>query len=263
MSAVDFEIALNGGIWLVRVGRSGLDGGEGVYHGNSRGRSELKGCRGDWGVGLFAGEGEVGFGAVGFLDIDGSDDAVGGHGEGETLDALFLAVRDAGKCKGAVSGRCRGEVIDLFLKLGMAEEEAERRAEIVELLGTHALDLRVTPGVEPGVFAVEKEELAGGAGVVPAHAAGLEEQERTAFNARAAHSFVVFGELGFEGVELVVVMIDALGEVVGGRLLGVEVWGEQRCEKEGEENETEVELSELVSHPSRKRRGLDGAPNPW
>ena len=65
----------------------------------------------------------------------------------------------------------------------MAQEEAERGAEVVELLGFEALDLGVAAGVDPGVFAVEEEELAGGGGVVPLHAAGLEEEERAGFGA--------------------------------------------------------------------------------
>jgi hypothetical protein len=70
--------------------------------------------------------------------------------------------------------------------------------------------------VEPGELAVEEEELAGGVGVVPAHAARLEEQEGSALGAGAAEAFVGLCELGFEGVELVVVAIDALGEIVEG-----------------------------------------------
>ena len=131
-----------------------------------------------------------------------------------------------------------GEVVDFFFELGVAEEEAERRTEIVELLGCDALDLRVAFGVEPGVFAVEEKELAGWIGVVPAHAAGLEEEEGSAFGADAAEAFVGFGELGFEGMEVVVVVVDALGEVVGGGLLGAAQIRED--EEDGEQGRSAV-----------------------
>jgi len=46
------------------------------------------------------------------------------------------------------------------------------------------------------------------------------QEERAGFGAGATEAFVGFGELGLEGVEVVVVAVDALGEVVGGGLLG-------------------------------------------
>ena len=52
-------------------------------------------------------------------------------------------------------------------------------------------------------------------GVVPAHAAGFLQEEGAGFGAGAAEAFVGLGELGFEGLELVVVPVDALGEIVG------------------------------------------------
>jgi hypothetical protein len=192
---------------------------EGVDHGNSGGLDEVEGGGRDGDIALFAGEGEAGIGAVSFLDVDGGDGAFGGHREGEALDPLFLTVRDSGEREGAVGGgRCR-EVIDFFFKLSVAEKEAQRGAEIVELFGGDALHLRVTGRVEPGEFAVEQEELAGRMGVVPAHAARFEEQEGSVLEAGATEAFVVLGELGFEGVELVVMAIDALGEVVDCGLL--------------------------------------------
>jgi len=62
--------------------------------------------------------------------------------------------------------------------------------------------------------------------------------------------------LGFEGVERVVMMIDALGEFVGGG------WGRLGPDpQERQKKKNKEQLEELVlSHPSRKRRGLDGAP---
>ena len=79
-------------------------------------------------------------------------------------------------------------MVDLLFKLGVAEKKAQRGAEIVELFGGDALHLGVAAGVEPGEFAIEEEELAGGCGVVPAHAAGLEEQEGSALGARMAEA---------------------------------------------------------------------------
>src|SRR5580704_19504970 len=228
---------------------------EGVDYGDSGGQGEVEGCRGDGGVGLFACEGEPGVGAVGFLNVDRGDDAFGADRESETPDALFLTVGNAGEGKGAVGCGSRGEVVDFFLKLSVAEKKAQRRAKVVELLGGDALHLRVAGRVEPGELAVKEEDFAGRMGVVPAHAAGLEEQQGSALGAGAAEACVVLSKLGFEGVELVVVAIDALGDVVGGELLS---FGWQEEEK-GESEEQRLDESEL-SHPSRKGRGLDGAP---
>jgi hypothetical protein len=111
----------------------------------------------------------------------------------------------------------------------MAEKKAQRGAEVVELFSGDALHLGIAFGIEPGVFAVEQKDLAGGICVVPAHAAGFEKQEGAAFCARSSEARVGFSELGFEGMKLVVVAVDTLGDVVRGRLLG---WSGQR-EKDG------------------------------
>ena len=136
-------------------------------------------------------------------------------------NAFFLSVGNAGEREAAVGGGRHREVVDFLFKLGVAEKKAQGGTEIVELFGADALHLGVALGVEPGKLAVEEEELAGGLVVVPAHAAGLEEQEGSALGSGAAEAFVIFDELGFEGMEQVVVAIDALGDFVDGGLLGV------------------------------------------
>jgi hypothetical protein len=82
-----------------------LDGRHGVNYGDTLWRGEAEGAGRDGGVGLFAGEGEAGNDAVGFLDFDAGDDAVGSDGEGEALDAFFLVVGDSGERKGAIGSR--------------------------------------------------------------------------------------------------------------------------------------------------------------
>ena len=89
------------------------------------------------------------------------------------LDAILLALGLAGEREVAVGGGSEAEVVDFFFELGVAEEKAQRRAQVVELLGGDALHLRVALGVEPGIFAVEQEELAGGGAVVPLMRPGL------------------------------------------------------------------------------------------
>jgi hypothetical protein len=102
-----------------------LRGREGVDYRNAGGRSEVEERRSHGGIGLFAREGEAGVGAVGFLDVDGDDDAFGGDGEGEALDAMFLTMGDAGEGEGTIgSGRC-SEVVDFFFKLGVAEKKPQ------------------------------------------------------------------------------------------------------------------------------------------
>jgi len=70
------------------------------------------------------------------------------------LNAIFLIVGYAGQVEVATWCRRYGKVIDLFLELGVAEKEAERRAEVVQLFGFDALNLRIALGVEPGVLPV-------------------------------------------------------------------------------------------------------------
>ena len=96
---------------------------------------------------------------------------------------FFLALGLAGQREAAVGGGSHGDVVEFFFKFGMAEEKAEGRPEVVQLFGLDALDLRIALGVEPCVFAVEEEELAGGRGVVPAHAAGLLKEKGAALGA--------------------------------------------------------------------------------
>ena len=66
-----------------------------------------------------------------------------------------------------LGGGGQREVVQFLFKLGVAEEKAQRRAQVVEFLGGDALHLGVAVGVEPGVFAVEKKELAGGGSCSP------------------------------------------------------------------------------------------------
>ena len=99
-----------------------------------------------------------------------------------------------------------------------------------------ARGLGVAGGVEPGVLAVEDEELAGGGVVAPAHEAGLFQEEGAGLGAVEAHAGVVLGVVGAEGVEVVVVVVDAVEEgCVGGlgcKRNGVDKREQQRrCER--------------------------------
>jgi hypothetical protein len=67
---------------ILYVGGETLDRGHGVDYGDALWRGEAEGPGRDGNVGLFAGEGEAGDDAVGFLDFNGGDDAVGCDGEG-------------------------------------------------------------------------------------------------------------------------------------------------------------------------------------
>ena len=69
------------------------------------------------------------------------------------------------------------------------------------------MGLGVAGGVEPGVLAVEDEDLAGGLGVAPAHAAGLLEEEGALFGAVHAHAGVVLLVVGGEAGQVVVVVV--------------------------------------------------------
>jgi hypothetical protein len=100
----------------------------------------------------------------------------------------------------------------------VAKEEAEGGAEVVELRSGDALDLGVAGGIKPGVFAIEDEEFSGCGGVLPAHFAGLLEQECAGFIAGHAEAVELLAEAGAKAVEQVVMGIDGAGELHGGGL---------------------------------------------
>ena len=90
-----------------------------------------------------------------------------------------------------------GEVVELFGELGVAEQEAKRGAEVVELFGGDALGLGVAGGVEPGEFAVEDEDLAVRAGRrVQRMRPGFLSRSVPDFGALHAHAGVTLGVAG-------------------------------------------------------------------
>ena len=123
--------------------------GQCVHHGHALGRDKAKRFGRHRSVGLFAGECEMRQGAVGLFDLYRGDRAFRGNRQVEAADAFFLASRDTGK---PVLTDCGGrdcELINLFLKLRMAQEKSQRRAQVVEFLGRDALHLRIALGIEP------------------------------------------------------------------------------------------------------------------
>jgi len=71
------------------------------------------------------------------------------------------------------------------------------------------------------------------------------EEEGSGLGAGSAEAFVGLGEFGFEGLELVVVFVYALGEVVRGGLLGGDGDAEKKQCKQAKY---------VVSHPKRTKR---------
>src|ERR1035437_8451699 len=74
--------------------------------------------------------------------------------------------------------------------------------------------MRVALRVEPRELAIEQEELARRRAVIPFHAAGVEQQACAALGAPHPQPLIAFGEPRLERVELVVVVIDPLGQLV-------------------------------------------------
>jgi hypothetical protein len=163
-----------------------LDGRHCVYNRYTCGWCEAEGVFRNCRVWLFAGEGKASERSVGLLDLDRSDSAHGGDVEADATNAVLLAFRDS--CERELTFRSRRDfqVVEFLLKFCVAKQETQRRAQVVEFLGLDALHLGRTTRPEPGVLAVEQEELTGGLSVVPFHAAGLEQQESAAFAARHA-----------------------------------------------------------------------------
>ena len=81
-----------------------LDGAHGVDDWNAGRLGETEGWGRDWGVRLFATEGESRDGTIGLLDFDVRNRAFWSDGEGEALNALLLFVRDPGESEGAIGG---------------------------------------------------------------------------------------------------------------------------------------------------------------
>ena len=121
----------------------------------------MKGLGRDRRIGLLAGEGEAGQRAVGLFNLNAGDGSVGGHGKREPRDALLLPFGLAGERERPFGRRRQRQVAQLLFQFRVAEQKAQGRAQIVQLFGRDALDLRVAAGVEPGILAVEQEELAG------------------------------------------------------------------------------------------------------
>ena len=120
----------------------------------------------------------------------------------------------AGERELPLGGRRQLQAGQLLFQHRVAQQKAQRRTQVVQLLGRNALDLRVAARIEPGVFAVEQEELAGGLGVLPAHTPRFDQQQRSTLGAAHPHALVALREAGAERVKLVVVAVDALGNIV-------------------------------------------------
>lgn len=195
--------------------RARLDGRLAVDDGDAGGKGEDEVGGVDRGVLLDSGKGEVGCGAIGLLDLHVLDDTGLGDDESQLVDPLGHAFGDAGDLE-VCTFRGRGDVVELFGELRVAEEESQRRAQIVELFGGCARDLGVAGCVEPREFTVQNEDLAGGLVVRPAHEAGLFEGEGSGLGAVEAHAGVVLGVVGAQGAEVIVMIVDSTDEVLLG-----------------------------------------------
>jgi len=159
--------------------------------------------------------------------LDGSG---GGDIESKNLNALLHADGYAGDVD-AVGVLGNGEAAQLLLELGVAKEEAQGAAEVVELFGRDTLHLVVARGKEPGILAIQDEEFPGGLVVAPTHTAGFFEEESPGFGAIESHACVALGVVGTERGETVVVVVYLAEKSVG--ILGVCEGGEkEQWEKE-------------------------------
>src|ERR1017187_8092995 len=244
-------------LWALDQSRAGgsvvmgypLDGGFAVDDGDVRRWREGEVGGGDRKVLLDSREGELGDGAVDLFDLHAFNNAGRRDHQGEQADALGHAFGHAGDGEVGAAGS-GGNPVELLGELGAAEQEAEGRAEVVELAGGRAHDLGVAGGVEPAVVAVEDEDFAGRLVVAPAHEAGFPEQEGAGFGAVKAHAGVVLGVAGAEGAEVVVVVVDPADE--GGVGLCVEERGAEQREQQGD-GERNAGILHCVQNDSKSR----------
>src|ERR1700676_646253 len=227
-----------------------LNGCEAVDDGYSRrdGEDEVAVLGGD--VLLHVGEGELGDCSVDLFEAHLLDRSGGGHDEGEQLEALLEAFGYAGD---AVAGRVGGDVdlVKLFGELSVAEEEAQRGAEVVEFFGRDALGLGVAGCVEPGELAVQDEDLSGGLGVAPLHAAGLAEEEGAFLVAVHPHAGVVLAVVGTEAGEVVVVVVDLAED---GGVLGEE--GRAEGEEKQEDGRPQEGTRRICESYATRQKGI-------
>ena len=92
------------------------------------------------------GEGELRDGAIDLFELHVLDRSGRCDIESEAVDALLHALRDTGDVN-TVGILGHGQVDQLLFQLGMAQQEAQRAAKIVELLWRG----RAAPGQSPGV----------------------------------------------------------------------------------------------------------------
>src|SRR5579871_6592684 len=136
--------------------------------------------------------------AAHFLYIDGDDNALRGNSQGQFLHAVLLPFGHACESKATICAGSQRQMFHLLFELGMAEQEAQWRTQVVELFCGNALYARIAGGVEPCEFSIEKKDFSWRRTVIPLHAAGLFEQQRTTFSALYTHALIGFSEAGFE-----------------------------------------------------------------
>src|SRR6202007_265686 len=103
----------------------------------------------------FTGENEASERSVCLLNFDRSDGANRGDIEADAPNAIFLAFRNSRERELAFGAGGNCEVVEFLFEFSMAEQETERRAQVVQLFGRDTLYLRGAVRPEPGILAIE------------------------------------------------------------------------------------------------------------
>ncbi len=119
------------------------------------------------------------------------------------------------------SPRGKGQGREFLFQLGVSEQVAQRRSQVVEPLDRGAARLPLARNIKPGALAVGDEKLLHRIVVFPTHSAGLFQPHRPGLAARQPASAIALAEAGFERGQAVVVLIDVVGNAVHVKRLGL------------------------------------------
>src|SRR5260221_3940278 len=100
------------------------------------------------------------------------------------------------------------ECLQFLFQLGLAQQIAQRRTEIIKVLERGLSRLAFPGNVKICVVRIDQEELFLGFAILPSHSSGFFQPQDATLAARNAGSLVNLNESSFEAFQLVVMIID-------------------------------------------------------
>src|SRR5207248_9696653 len=114
----------------------------------------------------------------------------------------------------------------------LSQQEGERYPHVVAFLHLEFLYLVIGGWVQVNVLAVGEEQLAGGIGIIAAHAAGLAQPERAAFGSlRPLGRAIRLVKKDLQALSAIVTALDALEQGIQRRISAVSAHRDQGQKK--------------------------------